>query len=236
LDLSRRKPDFVSLSFYKMFGYPTGIGGLIVRRSALGRLRRPWFAGGTIKIVSVGADGHDLLDGEGAFEDGTVNFLGLPAIEIGLRFLARAGVDCIHTRVDRLTACLLQQLTSLRHANGAPVVRIYGPLSGEWRGGTIAFNVLDSSGAALDYRGVETCANQLNISLRSGCFCNPGASEAALGLTSAELSPLFAHGRRPTPEALRRRHAFGAVRASLGIATTPADIARFVQFLHSFAD
>jgi selenocysteine lyase/cysteine desulfurase len=127
-------------------------------------------------------------------------------------------------------------LTSLRHANGAPLIRIYGPLTGDRRGGTIAFNVLDSSGAALDYRDVETRANQSNISLRSGCFCNPGASEAALGLTLAELSPLFAHGERPTAEALRRRHAFGAVRASLGIATTPADIARFVQFLRCFAD
>jgi selenocysteine lyase/cysteine desulfurase len=236
LDLSRCKPDFISLSFYKMFGYPTGIGGLIVRHSALARLRRPWFAGGTIKIVSVGADGHDLLDGEGAFEDGTVNFLGLPAIEVGLRFLAGVGLDCIHARVDWLTACLLQRLVSLRHTNGAPLVRIYGPLTGDRRGGTIAFNVLDSSGVALDYRVVETRANQSNISLRSGCFCNPGASEAALGLTSAVLSPLFAHGLRPTPEALRRRHAFGAVRASLGIATTPADIAWFVQFLQCFAD
>jgi selenocysteine lyase/cysteine desulfurase len=236
LDLSRWQPDFISLSFYKMFGYPTGIGGLIARRTALSRLRRPWFAGGTIKIVSVGADGHDLLDDEGAFEDGTVNFLGLPGVEIGLRFLAGVGVDCIHSRVDLLTACLLEQLGRLRHANGAPLVRIYGPPTGERRGATIAFNVLDSTGAALDYRGVETRANQSNISLRSGCFCNPGASEAALDLTQAVLSPLFANGARPTPEALRRRHAYGAVRVSLGIATTPADIARFVQFLHCFAD
>ena len=40
LDLARWKPDFVSLSFYKMFGYPTGIGALIARRDALAKLRR----------------------------------------------------------------------------------------------------------------------------------------------------------------------------------------------------
>jgi selenocysteine lyase/cysteine desulfurase len=236
LDLSRCTPEFVSLSFYKMFGYPTGIGGLIVRRTALARLRRPWFSGGTIKIVSVGADGHHLLDGEGAFEDGTVDFLGLPAIEIGLRFLSCAGLDLVHTRVQLLTIHLLQRLASLRHTNAAPLVRIYGPLSGEQRGGTIAFNVLDSSGAPLDYQYVETRANQSNISLRSGCFCNPGASEAALGLTLAELAPLFEDGARPAPQALSRRREFGAVRASLGIVTTPADIDRFVQFLECFAD
>ncbi|MBI4732621.1 MAG: aminotransferase class V-fold PLP-dependent enzyme, partial [Chloroflexi bacterium] len=32
LDLSRWKPDFVPLSFYKVFGYPTGIGALVARR------------------------------------------------------------------------------------------------------------------------------------------------------------------------------------------------------------
>jgi molybdenum cofactor sulfurtransferase len=53
LDLSRWKPDFVAISFYKMFGYPTGTGALIARKEALGRLRRPWFAGGTITFSSV---------------------------------------------------------------------------------------------------------------------------------------------------------------------------------------
>ena len=48
LDLSRWHPDYVPLSFYKMFGYPTGIGALLVRRPALAKLRRPWYSGGTI--------------------------------------------------------------------------------------------------------------------------------------------------------------------------------------------
>jgi molybdenum cofactor sulfurtransferase len=45
LRLDLVKPDFVPLSFYKLFGYPTGAGALIARRTALARLRRPWFAG-----------------------------------------------------------------------------------------------------------------------------------------------------------------------------------------------
>jgi molybdenum cofactor sulfurtransferase len=56
LDLSRFKPDFVPLSFYKIFGYPTGLGALIARRQALTKLRRPWFAGGTITVASVQGD------------------------------------------------------------------------------------------------------------------------------------------------------------------------------------
>lgn len=57
LDLARVKPDFVPLSFYKIFGYPTGVGALIARYAALAKLRRPWFAGGTITITSVQGEG-----------------------------------------------------------------------------------------------------------------------------------------------------------------------------------
>ena len=56
LDLGRWQPDFVVQSFYKMFGYPTGVGCLLARRAALAKLRRPWFAGGTITVASVQGD------------------------------------------------------------------------------------------------------------------------------------------------------------------------------------
>src|SRR5208282_5107388 len=75
LDLSVVKPDFVPVSWYKVFGYPTGVGCLIARREALERLRRPWFAGGSVYIASVQADWHTPAPGEARFEDGTVSFL-----------------------------------------------------------------------------------------------------------------------------------------------------------------
>ena len=108
LDLSRWRPDFAVLSFYKMFGYPTGVGALIARRTALGKLRRPWFAGGTITVASVGADQHQLAAGAAAFEDGTLNFASLPAVDFGLDFLEQVGVDVVHRRVRALTGWLLE--------------------------------------------------------------------------------------------------------------------------------
>ncbi len=81
LDLSAVRPDFVPVSWYKMFGYPTGVGSLIARREALARLGRPWFAGGTISAVSVQGDWHALADGEARFEDGTPSFLHIPDVE-----------------------------------------------------------------------------------------------------------------------------------------------------------
>ena len=87
LDLDRWKPDFVSQSFYKMFGYPTGVGCLIARKAALAKLRRPWFAGGTITVASVQGDKFYLAEGASAFEDGTPNYLALPAVEFGLQYI-----------------------------------------------------------------------------------------------------------------------------------------------------
>ena len=107
LDLSRWHPDFVPVSFYKMFGYPTGAGCLLARRDALAQLRRPWFAGGTITVASVQGDRYYLADSEAAFEDGTLNYLGLPAVEIGLKHLQAIGLESVHQArllPDRLAA------------------------------------------------------------------------------------------------------------------------------------
>jgi molybdenum cofactor sulfurtransferase len=241
LDLGRWQPDFVSLSFYKIFGYPTGIGCLIARKSALAKLRRPWFAGGTITITSVQGEGwHFLIDGSAGFEDGTVNYLGLPAVEIGLRYIASIGIDTIHQRVRCLTGWLLEQMVALRHSNGRPVVRIYGPPDLQQRGGTIAFNLYDQQGALFDYRKVEALANGANISLRTGCFCNPGAGEIAHNITRDEMAQCFlgaplsfdqffeyavSHGKTPS-----------TIRISVGLATNFADVYRFLDFAKSFCD
>jgi molybdenum cofactor sulfurtransferase len=42
-------PDFITISFYKMFGYPTGLGALIVRSELESILRKRYFGGGTRK-------------------------------------------------------------------------------------------------------------------------------------------------------------------------------------------
>jgi len=103
LDLARWHPDFVPLSFYKLFGYPTGVGCLLARKAALSTLQRPWFAGGTVWGISVQGDGYVLLAGGEGFEDGTLNYLTLPAVEIGPKHLAAIGMDTIHQRVRCLT-------------------------------------------------------------------------------------------------------------------------------------
>jgi molybdenum cofactor sulfurtransferase len=240
LDLSTFHPDFVTLSFYKMFGYPTGIGALVARRQALEKLRRPWFAGGTITVASIQADRHYLAAGPAAFEDGTPDYAGLPAVEIGLDLIDSIGIDVIHRRVFCLTAWLLERLQALRHGNGQPLVVLYGPRDTERRGGTLTFNLHDRDGITIDHRFVERRANQRHISIRTGCFCNPGAGELALGLTKGELeSCLVGPETRMTQDDFRScidGKSTGAVRASLGLATTFADVHTFATFVEGFLE
>jgi len=51
LDLSIFKPDFVCLSFYKMFGYPTGIGALLVKNTSSDVLEKIYYGGGTVDVA-----------------------------------------------------------------------------------------------------------------------------------------------------------------------------------------
>lgn len=242
LDLSVWKPDFVSLSFYKIFGYPTGVGCLLARREKLAKLKRPWFAGGTITIASVQGDGYYLEEGEAGFEDGTIDYLNLPAVETGLKHISSVGIDTIHERVICLTDWLLKHLLDLRHSNGKPVIHLYGPANTEKRGGTVTINFYDTNAKLIDYRDVEALANTVNISLRTGCFCNPGAGEKAHGLTADDLKDCFGKSERMTFEDFitvmsgKVEEAVGAVRVSVGIATNFADLFAFMQFAETFVD
>jgi len=242
LDLSAVQPDFVAISFYKMFGYPTGVGCLLVRKDAWPVLDRPWFAGGTVNFATVQGQQHLLAPREAGFEDGTLNYLSIPAVAIGLSHLNRIGLNVIETRVRCLTSWLLEELLSLKHSNGRHMVRLYGPSNCEMRGGTVTFNIYDPEGHLLDYRRIEELATRERISLRTGCFCNPGAGETAEGLTEADMMAGAAGGLDMNlPRFMqiiqhRGGKSAGAIRISLGLASNFADADRLCRFVAGFRD
>jgi selenocysteine lyase/cysteine desulfurase len=242
LDLRRVRPDFISVSFYKMFGYPTGVGCLLARHVAFAQLRRPWFAGGTVNFASVQGRTHLLSPLEAGFEDGTLNYLSIAGVEIGLEQLASIGMDAIETRVRCLTAWLLERLIDLRHSNGRPMVRIYGPATTAMRGGTVTMNFYDPDGHLLDYRRVEELAGERGISLRTGCFCNPGAGETAEGITAEDVAaaldtiPDLTLPRFLQAVTHRGGKGAGAIRVSFGLVSAFDDARRYVEFASSLRD
>jgi selenocysteine lyase/cysteine desulfurase len=232
LDLSIVQPEFLIVSWYKLFGYPTGVGCLVAKRSALARMSRPWFSGGTIKAVAVSIPWHEMAPDESAFEDGTLNFLSIPDVTFGLDWLASIGMQVIATRVRCLTGWFLDRLTRLEHSDGSPMIRIYGPKDTEARGGTITFNFLDAAGEVFDERLVAAESAAERISLRTGCFCNPGAAENALGLGVSNFRQLW-HSKTASLDEIIRLLGLpsgGAIRVSFGLVSTAEDVDRFFAF------
>jgi len=216
LDLRECEADFVALSFYKMFGYPTGVGALIARRDALARLQRPWFAGGTVLYASVAADTHRLRPGHLAFEDGTPDFLGIAALPAGFALLNEIGMDRIQAHVERLTSMFVNAIK--------PFATLHG---------RTAFNI-----EGIPYWLVEEEARKANISLRGGCFCNPGASEIAFGLEEGTISRCFDElGSEFSVERFAdcTNRSVGAVRVSFGAANNDEDIYRVAHMLERVA-
>ena len=128
----------------------------------------------------------------------------------------------------------------MRHANGRPLVQIYGPSTTDARGGTVTLNFYDADGMVIDHEIIEAAANEKMISLRTGCFCNPGAGEMALGISEQELVTCFSgSGRDMTYSDFRLcidGKSTGAVRVSVGIVSNFADVFRYRAFASQFLD
>jgi selenocysteine lyase/cysteine desulfurase len=76
------------------------------------------------------------------------------------------------------------------------------------------------------------------VFVRGGCFCNPGAAEAAFGFDPQVLgAALDRVSDNFSIDRLRSEmHGapVGAVRASLGVANNPSDIERLLAIVASF--
>ncbi|XP_074652218.1 molybdenum cofactor sulfurase-like [Tubulanus polymorphus] len=236
LDLNKFKPDFVALSFYKIFGFPTGLGALLVRNEIADEsLQKTYFGGGTV-LVSLATERFHVNRSakiHERFEDGTLPFLDIIALNHGFDALDRIGgtMEAISTRISQLTKFVYDKLTALLHSNGQPVVRSYfdGP---SLHGNVINFNVLRDDGSYVGYSTVDKLAQLNDIHLRTGCFCNIGACQYFMGLSSDDIKSNYQAGHvcgddmdlidgRPT----------GSVRISFGYMSTAQDALNFISFV-----
>ncbi|KAL2928144.1 Molybdenum cofactor sulfurase [Bienertia sinuspersici] len=221
-DLSKYPADFVVLSFYKMFGYPTGLGALIVRN-------------GTVAASIADVDFVKHRDGvEESFEDGTASFLSISSIRHGFRILNTLTISSVSRHTSSLTTYLRRVLSSSKHDNGAYACIIYGDnnKTSVKKGSMISFNLKRPDGSWIGYREVEKLASLSGIQLRTGCFCNPGACAKYLGLSHLDLISNVEAGHvcwddfdivngKPT----------GAVRVSFGYMSTFEEAKKLVDFI-----
>ncbi|RKP24677.1 pyridoxal phosphate-dependent transferase [Syncephalis pseudoplumigaleata] len=246
IDLSNADaaPDFVALSFYKLFGFPTGLGALIVRKSRMPLLRKAYFGGGTGQLSSVMANTHwqmfrDTLHTR--YEDGTVNFLDIIGLGIAIDEHRRiyGSMQAVAAHTHALYQWLYEQMHNLTHENGQHVCRLYidhemahDPAQ---QGPVITFNLMRADGSPVGYAEVEAIASVNRIHLRTGGFCNPGAAQKWLQLTDADVRRHAEAGHVCWDDQdIIDGQLTGAVRLSLGAMSSYEDVAAWLTFLRQY--
>nr|XP_061817723.1 molybdenum cofactor sulfurase-like isoform X1 [Nerophis lumbriciformis] len=238
LNLQDCPADFIPISFYKIFGFPTGLGALLVRNHAASMLKKTYFGGGTAAAYLSGEDYYvQAANIPDRFEDGTVSFLDIIALNHSFETLYRI-TGCMlniqqHTfGLARYTYLLL---SSLCHGNRRPVAQMYthGQFeSPSTQGAILNFNLMDCHGKIIGYSQVDRMASLYNIHVRTGCFCNTGACQSFLGITNQQMKRNLQAGHvcgdtldlvdgQPT----------GSVRVSFGYMSTFDDCQKFLSFV-----
>ncbi|XP_072293099.1 molybdenum cofactor sulfurase [Eucyclogobius newberryi] len=239
LSLKRCRADFIPVSFYKMFGFPTGLGALLVRAEAAAALaKRSYFGGGTAAAYLSGEDYYVPAESTSdRFEDGTVSFLDVIALNHSFDALYKltGGMQWVQQHTFSLARFTYMVLSNLRHGTGLPAAQIY--TEGQFdcpstQGPIINFNLLDAHGDFIGYSQVDRMAALYNIHVRTGCFCNTGACQAFLGISDRQVKSNLQAGHvcgddvdlvlgRPT----------GSVRVSFGYMSTFQDCQSFLRFV-----
>lgn len=244
LDLSNSDiaPDFVALSFYKVFGFPD-LGALIVRKESGDILRRrKYFGGGTVDSVTVLKDSwHARKESSlhSCLEDGTVPFHNILALQLALQTHAKiyGSMSTISRHANFLALALRGRLAALRHGNGREVCAMYtgASFSGSDQGPVIAFNLKDERGRFVSNSEVEKLSIVKNIQLRTGGLCNPGGVASHLGLSAEEMRRNYAAGQRCGSENdILNGKPTGAIRLSFGAMSSMEDVTDFLHFVKEF--
>ncbi|KAF2227486.1 pyridoxal phosphate-dependent transferase [Elsinoe ampelina] len=236
-------PDFVAASFYKIFGKPD-IGCLLVRRESEEIFKdRRYFGGGTVEMVITLNDSWHVRkdDLHERLEDGTLPFHSIVELEHALnvheRLFGPMPMKTIGHHTGQLAKMMYDRVSAMRHANGAPVLKIYKDDKSQYgdpstQGATMAFNILSPKGRLWGFEDVEGILNDAGIYVRSGSLCNPGGMASNLGWSAAEMKRAYEEGHRcSNPVQVLHGKATGVVRASLGAHNIAHDIDRFVKFL-----
>ncbi|XP_029777586.1 molybdenum cofactor sulfurase isoform X3 [Suricata suricatta] len=221
-----------------IFGFPTGLGALLVNNRVAPLLRKTYFGGGTAAAYLAGEDFYIPRQSVAErFEDGTISFLDVIALKHGFDALERltGGMENIKQHTFTLAQYTYTALSALRYPNGAPVVRIYSDSefsSPEVQGPVINFNVLDHSGNIIGYSQVDKMASLYNIHVRTGCFCNTGACQRHLGISDAMVKKHLQAGHVCGDDVdLIDGHPTGSVRISFGYMSTLEDAQAFLRFI-----
>ncbi|OWY49401.1 PLP-dependent transferase [Alternaria alternata] len=228
-------PDFLVLSFYKIFGFPD-LGALIVRKASAHILKhRRYFGGGTTDMIACtdelcvmrkNTSPHERL------EDGTTPIRNVLALACAMEEHQRlfGGMAQISKHTTWLTHTLYKRLDRLRHANGTSVCHFYKAHSSRYgdpagQGATLALNFMGHDGTWLGCWHVGKLLREKGIQVRTGSHCNPAGAAAALEIDPLTLKDAYDTGFRcNTDQDILNGKPVGLVRITFGAVSTMADV------------
>uniref|UniRef100_A0AC35TFI9 MOSC domain-containing protein n=1 Tax=Rhabditophanes sp. KR3021 TaxID=114890 RepID=A0AC35TFI9_9BILA len=240
LNLSNEVADFVVGSFYKLFGYPTGLGFLLIKKSSQFVLnKKKFYGGGTIELMNPYGPSRMKVKQNfvESLEDGTINYQAILCLEKGFdEFTKIESFDSIQKRVWEITVTAKEMLTSLTYKSGQKLVKMYGWNEGyniNSQGPIINFNLLRENGEYVGYNEVRKMAELFEIDLRVGCFCNLGACMINLPLSVQEVEEVWGVGGKKCGDEvdLYEGRPLGSVRVSFGKWNCLGDIERLERML-----
>ncbi|KAH0791237.1 MOSC N-terminal beta barrel domain containing protein [Histomonas meleagridis] len=213
LDLSKHKPEFIVISLLKMFG--SNGGALIVKNTALDLIK---------EVPSIPYDPMSIV---GAYA----------GLRVRKSFENALGTETISQHVYNLASTLFTKLKSMKHYNGAPLVRLYpDEFKGiEEQGGTIAFNLFDSKNNPISHDSIFTVATADSIFLRFGVHCNPGATYTNLGWApnKIELATRKHEAACSLTASIIDNIHVGTIRVSFGYISNMRDVDKIASFFES---
>lgn len=218
IDMAGEDVDYLAISGHKLYA-PFGAGALVGRSDWLGG-SEPWLAGGgAVRYVDIERVlWADLPDRQ---EAGSPNVLGAVALGVACRTLQTAGMRR-HAAAEADLIDLAR--TGLAMIPGICRYRLWG--REHPRVPVLPFTLRSVPYAQL----AAVLSAEYGIGVRHGCFCAHPLMVALLGISPARQTHLYhdlSQGRSPAMP--------GAVRASIGLGTTSADIAHLVDALEAIA-
>jgi selenocysteine lyase/cysteine desulfurase len=215
IDMAASGIDLLAFSGHKLYA-PFGAGALVGRMDVGEPLLH---GGGAIRFVTT--DEVVWADAPDRYEAGSPNVIGIVALAAACRRLRAVGMDVVAEHERRLAARLWSGLLTVPGLNALSL----------WPGAPdrvgVATFTLDG------YRDTELAAllsESYAIGVRHGCFCAHPLMTRLLGVPAAQLDRLHAELRAGGDPELP-----GAVRASIGLGTTDADVDCLVAALHAVA-
>jgi selenocysteine lyase/cysteine desulfurase len=209
--------DFLVFSGHKLYA-PYGVGVLVAPRDAFSDTPDQ-LGGGIVDLVTL-----DRVVWAGIperEEAGSPNVVGIVALASSIQRLLELGMDTLADHEQALAGYALEQFKVL------PGVQVLGPVDPSRRVGVLAFTI----DGIPDGLAAAVLSYEWAIGVRAGCFCaHPGVSHLLhiSAQRAAEFqSQIIAHVRSNVP---------GAVRASIGLHNTPADLEYLVTAVRAILD